>query len=331
MHGKSTITTIVLLFATCHVAMADCTLPHQIVNGGVVDADPVMENFAALNTCFENMAPAGSQNAVQTKAPGGGFAAIGPLTDGQVIVGSAGHAPQATTLTAGSGITITNAGGSVTISAAGTPGGGGADWLNGSAVVTPSAAGFTLQTSTSAPTGASLSTASRGMVLSATTAANNTAMVAETDVPSGHWQATMLGVYTGGLSNWTMPAISVRDTTNSQSVQFGISARWNAYRFDYFVRGGGIGLDYRIDDIELLDQGLPQPAEPIWQRLTYDGTNFIWSFSRDGQFFIPAYSVSATAQLANLDKIGPAIIFAEGVAQSWSASFLVLSWNVTGI
>jgi hypothetical protein len=164
------------------------------------------------------------------------------------------------------------------------------------------------------------------MVLSATSATNNTAMVAETDVPSGHWQATMLGVYTGGLSNWTMPAISVRDTTNSQSVQFGISARWNGYRFDYFVRGGGIGFDYRINDIELFDQGLPQPAEPIWQRLTYDGT-----FSRDGQFFIPAYSVSATAQLANLDKIGPAIVFAEGVAQSWSASFLVLSWNVTGI
>lgn len=331
MHGKRTLTALMLFMATGYGAMADCTLPHQIVNGGVVDADPVMENFAALDDCVEAGTPAGSQNAVQTKATGGGFAAISPLTDGQVIAGSAGHAPQATTLTAGTGIAITNAGGSITIAATGTPGGGGADWLNGSAVVTPSAAGFTLQTSSSAPTGAALSAVSRGMVLSATSATNNTAMVAETDVPSGHWQATMLGVYTGGLSNWTMPAISVRDTTNSQSVQFGISARWNGYRFDYFVRGGGIGFDYRINDIELLDQGLPQPAEPIWQRLTYDGTNFIWSFSRDGQFFIPAYSVSATAQLANLDKIGPAIVFAEGVAQSWSASFLVLSWNVTGI
>jgi hypothetical protein len=49
---------------------------------------------------------------------------IGPLTNGQLVIGSTGVAPVAATLTAGAGITIANAAGSITISA----GGGGFTW-----------------------------------------------------------------------------------------------------------------------------------------------------------------------------------------------------------
>ena len=49
---------------------------------------------------------------------------LGPLTDGQLIIGSTGNAPQAATLTAGTGVSITNAAGSVTINAIG----GGFTW-----------------------------------------------------------------------------------------------------------------------------------------------------------------------------------------------------------
>lgn len=41
---------------------------------------------------------------------------LGPLINGQVLIGSTGAAPVAATLTAGTGITITNAAGSITIS-----------------------------------------------------------------------------------------------------------------------------------------------------------------------------------------------------------------------
>jgi hypothetical protein len=51
---------------------------------------------------------------------------IGPLTNGQLIIGSTGTNPSAATLTAGTGVTITNAAGTVTINASG----GGVTWTD---------------------------------------------------------------------------------------------------------------------------------------------------------------------------------------------------------
>src|SRR5258708_14572000 len=70
--------------------------------------------------CFT---PGGSTNAIQYNAGSGNFGGVGPLTDGQFIIGSTGNAPQAQTLTAGTGIAITNAPGSVTIAATGAASG----------------------------------------------------------------------------------------------------------------------------------------------------------------------------------------------------------------
>lgn len=50
---------------------------------------------------------------------------IGPLTNGQLIIGSTGGNPAAATLTAGAGITITNGANSITIA---SPGGIGVTW-----------------------------------------------------------------------------------------------------------------------------------------------------------------------------------------------------------
>ena len=47
---------------------------------------------------------------------------LGPLTDGQIIIGSTGAIPVAATLTAGSGISITNGAGTITIAAVGGAG-----------------------------------------------------------------------------------------------------------------------------------------------------------------------------------------------------------------
>lgn len=49
---------------------------------------------------------------------------VGVMTDGQLAIGSTGATPVANTITAGTGITVTNAPGSITISSTG-PGGGG--------------------------------------------------------------------------------------------------------------------------------------------------------------------------------------------------------------
>jgi hypothetical protein len=97
-------------------ARADCTLPHQLTNGQVADATQVMANYDALVNCLSSQASNGSANAIQLSNGSGGFQSVGPLADGQVVVGATGAAPQAATLSAGPGISIANGPGSVTIS-----------------------------------------------------------------------------------------------------------------------------------------------------------------------------------------------------------------------
>jgi len=52
-------------------------------------------------------------------AASNGITSLGPLTNGQLIIGNTGSDPSAATLSAGSGISITNAAGSITINATG--------------------------------------------------------------------------------------------------------------------------------------------------------------------------------------------------------------------
>jgi hypothetical protein len=150
-----------LVTACCERAMAQCTLPYQLTNGQAADATQVMANYNALVACLSNAAPAGANNALQYNAGSGAFGAVGPLTNGQLVIGSTGVAPQAQTLTPGAGIVITNGPGSITIStASGTGNGlygpvmsgiptaastGLVNWLNqGSATSTNSAVGLSI-------------------------------------------------------------------------------------------------------------------------------------------------------------------------------------------
>lgn len=66
-----------------------------------------------------------TQHAVSVYGTSGALSEVGPLTDGQLVVGSTGNAPVAATLTAGTDISITNAAGSITIN---STGGGGIEW-----------------------------------------------------------------------------------------------------------------------------------------------------------------------------------------------------------
>ncbi len=52
-------------------------------------------------------------------AASNGITSIGPLTNGQLLIGNTSNDPSAATLTAGSGVSITNAAGSITIASVG--------------------------------------------------------------------------------------------------------------------------------------------------------------------------------------------------------------------
>ena len=293
-----------------------------------------MSNFNALADCVDAASPGGAANSIQYNNGSNGFAGVAPLADGQLVIGSTGNPPQAGTLTAGAGIAVLTSPGNITIAATGGGSGGGVDWLNQAALVKPVAANFALQTSTTAPSGAALTPTSRGFALTASAATSGTAMMAEVDLPTGNWQATMLSTYSGPLSSYNLPAMGVRDAVTNRTVMFGVGGAGSglSYRFDYQMFSGGIGLNTYSNDDSFTEIGLPAPsAAPLWSRLTFDGTNFVWSFSRDGQFFVTAYTVSATSYITNRSKIGPVLTFQQTQRATWAAAFHILSWNVQSI
>ena len=107
------------LFSSIGAAQAQCALPYSLTNGQVTNATQVMANFNAVVGCIT---PGGSTNALQYNAGSAGFGGIGPLTNGKIVIGSTGYAPQAATITAGPGITITNGPGTITVAGGnGTP------------------------------------------------------------------------------------------------------------------------------------------------------------------------------------------------------------------
>ena len=78
---------------------------------------PVDMQLSYLNTSGSG-SPGGSSNAIQYNN-GGAFGGIGPLTNGQIVIGSTGSAPVAGTITAGTNVTVTNSAGGITIAASG--------------------------------------------------------------------------------------------------------------------------------------------------------------------------------------------------------------------
>jgi hypothetical protein len=163
----ASMTVLLAIAASASSADAKCALPHVFSNGEVPDAAKMMANFNALVAC---QTVAGTGHAVQYNAGSGALGAVGPLADGELIIGSTGAAPQAQTLTAGSGIAITNGAGSVSIAATAGTGGTGlyrqvmsstpsssstglTTWLNqGSSVVSDAAIGMTIDAPSSATT-----------------------------------------------------------------------------------------------------------------------------------------------------------------------------------
>ncbi|WP_342619797.1 hypothetical protein [Rhodoferax sp. GW822-FHT02A01] len=94
---------------------APCTVLNKLTNGQTADANQVMSNFTSATNCIDAV-PAGFTNSVQIKGTSG-LAGVGPLTNGQVLIGSTGAHTQATTHTFGNGISVTHGVGVVTITA----------------------------------------------------------------------------------------------------------------------------------------------------------------------------------------------------------------------
>lgn len=263
-------------------ARAQCVLPYALTNGQPADAAQVMANYNALLAC---LTPGGSTNAIQYNAGSGTLGGVGPLTDGQLIIGSTGNPPQAQTLTAGSGISITNAPGSVTIAATGAASINGlyrqvmsatptsastglTNWLNqGTAVVSDSAVGLTID---APPVGTALSLV--GRYKAAPTPPYTIRALLGVTRNTNSYNGVYLGWYDGTAKLHIM---------HFQSVNGGASAigvgRWSS------------ATSYVSGDFQSANNAFSQP---IWFQIQDDGTNVSFAFSQDGANFLPVYSVA---------------------------------------
>jgi hypothetical protein len=290
----------------------------MITNGQTPDATQMMADFTALISCLN---AGGSANAIQYNAGSGTLGGVGPLTDGQVVVGSTGNAPQAQTVTAGSGIAVTSGSGSVTVATtAGTTatglyrqvmsatptssGTGLTSWLNqGISVVTDSAVGLSID----APQSGGTKLTGRYMAAPATPY-TITALVSATR-NSAVASAVGIGWYDGTAKLHVLSNIV-------PNANF-----WPLLQVAKYASVTGLaGTDFVSAQTNF--------SLPMWFQLRDDGTNVSFAFSQDGANFLTVFSVAKSSGYLGASGYDNVIFFVNpqstgdtiGTLLSWTQS-----------
>lgn len=287
------------LFAIApEAAQAACTVPNQLTNGQTADASQVMANFNSVLGCV-NGAPGGSTNALQFNAGSGTFGGLGPLTNGQIAIGSTGNAPQAGTLTAGPGIAITNGPGSIMIS-------------NGTAVYTPpKLTNFTWGNQPSGTTGADTNTGlaiyqpSLGSTFNTAVLWDNNALptsTAFTVTVGANLSALYSGIGTAGLviGDGTGKFVQFLLVMNGSYYYEGPDD-WNSYT----SRSSATSPTYMAPTINII-------------QINYDLTNFNVSAGSDINSLVPIGSFSASGFIGAPTQVG---LFIWGYSENTGVTF----------
>ncbi len=273
-------------FAFCpNGAAAQCALPFKITNGQTPDATQMMANFNALVGCLN---VGGSANAIQYNAGSGSLGGAGPLTDGQLVVGSTGGAPQAQMLTAGSGIAITNGSGSVTIATTTSTAGTGLYRQVMSATPTSANTGLTtwLNQRTSVVADSAV-----GMSIDAPQSASTKLTGRYMTAPSTPYPITALVSATRNSAVASAVGIGWYDGTAKLHVLSNIVPNANFWPLlqvaKYASVTGLAGTDFVSTQTNF--------SLPIWFQLRDDGTNVSFAFSQDGANFLTVFSVAKSS------------------------------------
>jgi hypothetical protein len=243
-----------------------------------------MANFNALVSC-PNSGPAGSTNSVQINAGTGTFSGVGPLTNGQLIVGSTGNAPQAATLTAGSGVSITNGAGSITISSSAST----AFQREFGPYSPPAASIFTLIDTPNGVTPTVTDVSDVGLVYSVPITTTNQFPGAYTTVPGGSWTLTVRTKYSLPMGQFPTFGVWVRDSAGKM---VGAAIEGNNAAKNLLAQ--------RLTSSTVFSANPYSQAvaeAPNWFRVGYDGTNIRFSVSWDGQSWLAFYTETKTAFL----------------------------------
>lgn len=309
-----------LFFGSFSVAQAQCALPNQLTNGQTADADQVMANFNALATCLGGMSPGGSTNSIQYNSGTGTLSGLGPLTDGQIVIGSTSGAPQAQTLTAGSGVAITYGMGGISIATSGPPIAAGlyrqvmsatptasstglATWLNqGTSTVTDATVGVTMDVP---PIGATVANVTGRYKTAPTAPYTITALIGATR-SSNNSNAVGIGWYDGTNKLQLITLTMLSGATPIVEV-----SKWNSPT-------SYVGVDFSSNH-----NGYSQP---IWLQIRDDGTTVSFSFSMDGANFLPVFSTAKSSGFLGASGYSNVIFTANPRGTSQTIATL-LSWT----
>jgi len=309
-----------LLLGSPGGAQAQCVLPNQLTNGQTADADEVMANFNALAACLNSMSPGGSTNSIQYNSGTGTLSGLGPLTDGQIVIGSTAGAPQAQTLTAGSGVAITYGVGGISIATSGPP----------------IAAGLYRQVMSATPTASSTGLAT--WLNHGTSTVSDATVGVTMDVPPiGATAANMTGRYKAAPATpYTVTALvgATRSANNNNAVGIGWYDGTNKLHLITLSMFNGVApfvevtkwnspTSYVSADFGSFWNGYSQP---IWLRIRDDGTTISFSFSQDGANFLPVFSVAKASGFLGASGYSN-VIFAVNPRGTSNTIGTLLSWT----
>lgn len=308
-----------LSFLQASAAFAQCELPYQLKNGQTPDADQLMANYNAVVNCLAALVPAGNNQAVQTKLPGGAFGAVGPLTNGQVIVGVSGSSPIASEIKGGAGVAIVRGSGSITISAEPNPGDGRGLYRQVMST-TPTSVGTGLVGWLNQG-GATISDTPVGISVTAPAIANGDSIVGRLmPAPTPPYKIKALISSTRDSSTYASSGIGWYDGSNKLHV-IALSPQ-NGSPQVVAVSKYNSPTSYNSGDFGSTQDGL---AQPLWLQIADDGTNISFAFSQDGVNFLTGYSNAKSSSW--LGSSGYSNIVVTTNAQKSETTTTVLSWS----
>lgn len=305
---------LALVLAT-GVARAQCALPYTLSNGQAPDATKVMANFNALVSCFSI---GGSTNSVQYNGGSGAPAGAGPLTNGQLLIGSSGNPPQPATLTAGTGITLTNGPGSVKITAPSQASTGLYRQVM-SALPTAASTGLATwlnqgtATFSDTPVGVSLRSVPIGGIVGRFVAAPPTPYTLRVLLTSTTNATTSNGAGIGfydGVSK--IQILELGPATGTGGNSFLQVVHWSSPTVFNGVDAQSTNVFY---------------TQPIWLQLQDDGTNVSFAFSQDGVNFINVFSTAKSAGYLGSSGYRELLFFVNP-AGTFSTTATLMSWSV---
>lgn len=296
-------------------ATAQCVLPYALTNGTLSDATLLMADFKALANCISAK---NATNSIQYSAGHGQLSGVGPLGNGQLVIGSTGNAPQANAITPGAGIVIGNGPGTISISSTNDISGAGlyrqvmsdtptsastglTTWLNqGSATVTDSAVGMCIDAPTSGT-----STNLSGRYMAAPTAPYTiTALIAATRA-STNFSGVGIGWYDGSAK---LHLLSY--SINSGGGPYLLVNKWNSV------------TSFSAADFTSLNSTY---AQPIWLQVSDDGTNVSFRYSQNGSEFLQLFSVAKSSGFLGASGYSNVVFFVDprgsrtlGTVMSWT-------------